>query len=566
MFGAVALVCAARLAWTGIQIRYASQAWLYRLPDGAFTYLEIGRRMADGDGVTFDGIHRTNGFQPLWQLIVAGLAHKWDGTALIRAALLAQLLIVALAVALVARMVARRWGHLAAAGCLVVATAPSFTSPLLDGMAGALTLLAVVTMVALVARELRAPDDRYPGLLTGVGAGLVVWAQVDFLLPLFVSLAVLACAAPRRLRWGALSVASMASVTVPYFAWNLVCFGHVFSVSDTVRWHEMGTIVADQYGSRMSLGYLGLVWGQARSVWGQALSAANPLSGGSAGSVGTWLLAVPVVLGFVLLVLARKGHAARDRSATDLERVPRSVHVASWARRAPFEAAVAFGALLLLLHLALDLVLLPSWVTEESSLPARATFALGVAAALGCALGAASRRWVRPGRSATLLVMGALLILAGWPSVGEARHEQAKRGAWQTEAVVTAQWMGAQKGFSGGLNGGLIGSYTPGLLDFVLQDRAVVDLSGRANDFAYADLLAATPARGDMLERYRQSGVWTLVGPLAPDDPRRPACAAVIWEDPVSVIDGPGPEGVDDVPAVALDMGGSCGLNPEVIR
>jgi hypothetical protein len=38
--------------------------------DDTFYYLEIARNIATGNGVTFDGFHRTNGFQPLFQLLL----------------------------------------------------------------------------------------------------------------------------------------------------------------------------------------------------------------------------------------------------------------------------------------------------------------------------------------------------------------------------------------------------------------------------------------------------------------------------------------------------------------
>jgi len=38
--------------------------------DDSFYYLEIARNLALGNGFTFDGLHRTNGFQPLFQLML----------------------------------------------------------------------------------------------------------------------------------------------------------------------------------------------------------------------------------------------------------------------------------------------------------------------------------------------------------------------------------------------------------------------------------------------------------------------------------------------------------------
>ena len=41
------------------------------LPDDAYIYFVISRHIISGLGATFDGLHPTNGFHPLWALLVA---------------------------------------------------------------------------------------------------------------------------------------------------------------------------------------------------------------------------------------------------------------------------------------------------------------------------------------------------------------------------------------------------------------------------------------------------------------------------------------------------------------
>ena len=43
------------------------------LSDDAFYYLKIARSIAEGRGSTFDGLHPTNGYHPLWMLVVVGV-------------------------------------------------------------------------------------------------------------------------------------------------------------------------------------------------------------------------------------------------------------------------------------------------------------------------------------------------------------------------------------------------------------------------------------------------------------------------------------------------------------
>lgn len=59
---------------------------LLRLPvtwDDGFYYLEIARRLAAGEGSTFDGINPTNGYHPLWLLTLValfGIASSAEGS------------------------------------------------------------------------------------------------------------------------------------------------------------------------------------------------------------------------------------------------------------------------------------------------------------------------------------------------------------------------------------------------------------------------------------------------------------------------------------------------------
>ena len=44
------------------------------LIDDAYYYFVIARHMAAGEGPTFDGLHYTSGFHPLWLFICTGIA------------------------------------------------------------------------------------------------------------------------------------------------------------------------------------------------------------------------------------------------------------------------------------------------------------------------------------------------------------------------------------------------------------------------------------------------------------------------------------------------------------
>jgi len=49
-------------------------------PDDASYFLKTAQNFAAGKGITFDGINKTNGLQPLWFLVVSCLNYFFQGT------------------------------------------------------------------------------------------------------------------------------------------------------------------------------------------------------------------------------------------------------------------------------------------------------------------------------------------------------------------------------------------------------------------------------------------------------------------------------------------------------
>ncbi len=48
--------------------------------DGAGYYLQVARNIATGNGITFDGLHETNGFHPLWMVCLVAVFKLFGGT------------------------------------------------------------------------------------------------------------------------------------------------------------------------------------------------------------------------------------------------------------------------------------------------------------------------------------------------------------------------------------------------------------------------------------------------------------------------------------------------------
>ena len=71
--GALAVALTVLLSFAALVPFLDRERLVSLLQDDAFYYFTIARHVAAGDGFTFDGLHRTNGFQPLWLFLLVPL-------------------------------------------------------------------------------------------------------------------------------------------------------------------------------------------------------------------------------------------------------------------------------------------------------------------------------------------------------------------------------------------------------------------------------------------------------------------------------------------------------------
>ncbi len=255
--------------------------------DDAFYYFGVARHVAEGGGSTFNGLDPTNGYHPLWLLLLVPVLSIAHG----HAALVAVTLVSAALAVAAARQIDRiglLTGRpvlvtLCAAPLLVVGAAgPSF---FYSGMETGLLLFALLWLAATYLRtEGFAERDFDPGEARVVGAlmALAVLARLDTVIPMAV-LGVLAAVTWARagkpwLRLALWLAAVPAVALAAYLAVNQALFGTPLPVSGQAK--ALG-------GSALNL-----------DVLGQFLS--SPVLFGQS----TWLGAVAVVV--VGLALAAK--------------------------------------------------------------------------------------------------------------------------------------------------------------------------------------------------------------------------------------------------------------------
>lgn len=234
------------------------------VPDDALFYLVIARNIVGGDGITFSHVMGTNGFQPLWQAVVAGLVGITQPLGLKSDA------------SQVALMVAASWAFLAGGLVLLerllrrLGTAPiarfaalAVVLVLLGGPYGTLATEASMVLLALVvvllaARRLilatNADALRWSALL-GVAVAVQLLARLDTVFVAATTLLVVLVVLGRRHDWRraftSVLVAGLVTTAciAPYLLWNLVRFGHLNPISGAVKLDTSRIwLVADSVG------------------------------------------------------------------------------------------------------------------------------------------------------------------------------------------------------------------------------------------------------------------------------------------------------------------------------
>lgn len=217
--------------------------WLARLfQDDAFFYLAIARNFASGRGSSFDGIHLTNGYHPLWMLLLSVLHHlvPLRGGLGLRAVLLLDAALFVLAMLVMGSVLARA-GLSAAAQRCAVAIAVATLGFANFGLEAFVWLAAFWSFAAALWRLLDRPAPVATYLLAGlsvVGCYLARSDSVLFIVIMggYVTLALVAREGERSAGLALGFVwAPLVWIAVAQAAINRVTFGSAQTISSALK-------------------------------------------------------------------------------------------------------------------------------------------------------------------------------------------------------------------------------------------------------------------------------------------------------------------------------------------
>lgn len=185
------MVCLFRI---GLSVAHGPTAVRTYVVDDGFYYLHIAENIVCGNGSTFDGDSKTNGYQPLWMLAILPVAaftsavDPASGTLLY---VLWCLLVYIVFVASSATFVAARWGTTAAAVATLVLAHAKVTSLFTNGVEAPLLGLFLLMDLFMLHKCVKESATTKDFLIFGFVAAGTTLARLDhviFLLPFFLFL------------------------------------------------------------------------------------------------------------------------------------------------------------------------------------------------------------------------------------------------------------------------------------------------------------------------------------------------------------------------------------------
>jgi len=233
--------------------------WLVLFPDDGFYYLRIAQNIAQGRGSTFDGINPTNGYHPLWMIILTILAKLFQSPiSLAIAVVVVGVLLTAGGFAILAKVFysqfQHRWG-LWLAGAVVFLN-PVLVSVFINGMESSLYFFLLSLGFWLVLKNW-GQEDFFHWFGLGAFFGLVFLSRLDGgLLAVWIVVFILL----RDKNWRKnlkLAIAfALGGILLgaPYLIYNQIFLGHPVPISGRIKAYFRSRDII--YLSILSLGFL----------------------------------------------------------------------------------------------------------------------------------------------------------------------------------------------------------------------------------------------------------------------------------------------------------------------
>ncbi|MDP3659108.1 glycosyltransferase family 39 protein [Phenylobacterium sp.] len=468
--------------------------------DDAYYYFKVAVNYARLGFWSFDGLEPTNGVQPLWALLLSGLAVVSSWVGVTDVATLARLFVLLAALVHVAgavllyRLLAKQVSFLtglAAAGAWLFA--PSFVWGRLWGMESPLLALMLIAALGYHQLHVRNGGSLRNAAILGVLLGLVCLSRLNagLFIPVLLAAHLLdrhAGSFATRFRQAFVAGLAASAVVAPYLAWNVATTGALLPVSGVVKTLGVQAQLAQWAGGEPAgLGkrasFIFYHWREAlrwfvtsRLLDGFWITGLRLFREGAT----SWAPA------FAVVALALGGPALLGRPIEWLRFLGARI-----VRMAPFWPVAAFAIIDAMVSVGVyptQVYAITRWWLVSAEICLIVTGALLAAAAIEY-----SAARVGPKLPGGLLARGGLVALALLIVAHAWQHAhyfwtgaQVRRDwnlSWNDESYRAAQWINANLS-----KDAIVGSWNAGVVGFYAQ-RRVVNLDGLINNAALVPFL-----------------------------------------------------------------------------
>ncbi len=213
-------------------ITNSNEAIVRVVPDDAFYYLTVARNIASDAGSTFDGVHSTNGYHPLWMLMLIPIARLEMDSYLRFALLLGVALNLFTALILfkgLRQVIHSEWLAVFGAGLYFIW--PPVVAASLNGLETSLTTaLFAATFYTCVIVD--SPSIKYEVIVGSLLAALFLARTDTIFYVVAFDIVVLLRARPGYRRRRAIVVGGIATLgVIPWLLWNWLNFGSIMQSS-----------------------------------------------------------------------------------------------------------------------------------------------------------------------------------------------------------------------------------------------------------------------------------------------------------------------------------------------
>jgi hypothetical protein len=221
--------------------------------DDAFYYMQIARNIANGHGVTFDGITKTNGFHPLWLLMLIPIYIILPDSPGLAMSVCLSLSITLYTTAVIILYLTLRKYYTSIA--IIIGLIAGLLNPLMlrvwiYALEGSLRLFLISLIIWYFSKHrkiLITQKDYWSELILGALLGLLFLARLNdayfaLVIGLFIVIARFKMGFYRQniieiIRKGTTIFIPFATLVVPYLLWNLINFNNLLPVHGAIKSH-----------------------------------------------------------------------------------------------------------------------------------------------------------------------------------------------------------------------------------------------------------------------------------------------------------------------------------------